>query len=48
MLKSIEGDIVGDGVNMKKLMLLEHARGIIQGVCAIPPTTEVVGILARF
>lgn len=47
-LRTIDGEKIEASVNNKKLKLLEHARGIIQEVCAIPSTTEVVGIIAQF
>ena len=45
-LRSITGDKIGSSVNSKKLRLLEHARGIIQEVQAIPPRAEARGLLA--
>ena len=47
-IRTVNGEKIEASVNCKKLMLIEHAKGIIQEVCAIPPTTEAVGILARF
>ncbi len=46
-IRTVNGEKIGASVNSKKLTLLEHAKGIIQEVCAIPPTTKAVGILAR-
>ena len=46
-LRSIDGEKIGASVSSKKLTLLERAKGRIEEVKrAIPPTTEVVGLLA--
>lgn len=47
-LKTIEGEKVSDTMSYKKLKLIEHAKGIIQEVRVISPTTEAVGILPQF
>jgi hypothetical protein len=47
-LRYFDGSKIGTSVNCKKSTLLERAKGIIQEVRAIPPTTEAVGILAHF
>ena len=48
-LRDIEGNKIGDSVNSKKLRLIERARGRIEEVkVPIPPTNEIVGILAQF
>ena len=45
-LKSITGEKIHASASHKKLTLLEHARGIIQEVCAISPHPDGRGILA--
>ena len=46
-IRSVDGEKFGASVNSKKLTLLEHARGIIQEVRAIPLWTGVQSPLAR-
>jgi len=47
-LRDIDGNQIGASVNGKKLKLLEHARGRIEGVRrAIPPRAEARGLLAH-
>lgn len=46
-LRSADGSKISASVNSKKLTLLERAKGIIQGVCAIPPRTYGRGLLAH-
>jgi len=46
-IRTIDGDHIRDSITSKKLTLLEHARGIIQEVRAIPLQTEVWSLPAR-
>ena len=46
-IRTIDGDHIRDSITSKKLTLLEHARGIIQEVRAIPLRIEVQSIPAR-
>ena len=47
-VRDFDGNKIGASVNCKKLRLIEHAKGIIQEVRAIPPTALVVGFHTRF
>jgi 5-methylcytosine-specific restriction endonuclease McrA len=42
-IRTVNGEKIDASVNCKKLMLIEHAKGIIQEVRTISPTTEVRG-----
>ena len=46
-VRTISGEKINASVNSKKLTLLEHARGIIQRVCAIHPSPNGQNLLAQ-
>lgn len=45
-IRDLDGNKIGGSVNCRKLQLIEHAKGIIQEVRAIPLRTKVQSLLA--